>query len=135
MTDVLTSDGHSIHDIVARMADAWNRGDADAWVEPFADDAAFVTIFGQEFPDRETNRREHAEILQGVFKGSRIEAVIHRLHFVRPDVAVLALDVRLHVPDDGGTRLRRTRLLHVLERHVGDWRIVASQNTDIAEGH
>ena len=69
-----------------------------SWTEPFSPDATFVTVFGQEFENRDVNRNKHENpILAGVFQGSCIVTEIRRLRLVRPDVAVVALDVRLHV--------------------------------------
>lgn len=130
-------------DSIRRLLDAqvagWNAGDAAAWSQGYAPDAGFVNILGMQFQGRQANERRHAELFASLFKGSHLhlqslairtlgdamaiaEAVLDLTHFrglppgIRPSI---------------GNELLRTRMLHVLVREGGGWRIVFSQNTAV----
>jgi uncharacterized protein (TIGR02246 family) len=127
-----SSDEIAIRNIVQEEIAAWNAGDAAAYSRHFAADGTFTNVRGQFFMDR------HDYVFKGQFHGSTLKQDIVSLKFVRPDVAVVEVltsvtGIQKLSPgtntDDKG-RLR-TRLLQVIVKDGGEWKIVAYHNTDV----
>jgi uncharacterized protein (TIGR02246 family) len=124
--------------ILEALPDAWNRRDADAWVENFAETSGFTNILGMHFADREANRARHAELFATIFANSRLEAEVLRVRPVGGTAAVAELEFTLIgydrlPPDVPETEpgILRTRLITMLEHRGGRWTVVAAQNTAI----
>ncbi len=120
---------------------AWNSGDAAAYSRHFAADGTFTNIRGEFFIGREPFIQKHDNLFKGPFHGSSLKQDIVSLKFVRPDVAVVeVLTSVTGIPklfpgtntDDKG-RLR-TRLLQVVVKDGGEWKITAYHNTDLKSG-
>ena len=111
---------------------AWNSGDAVAYSEAVASDCVFVNLYGQMFVGRDAFEQQHARVFAGVFKGSRLDQTIEHLRRIRPDVALIDTAATLEIPanDRGPPRTVRTRLLQVLVRDAGAWRISAYHNVE-----
>ena len=80
-------------------------------------------------------------IFKGLFKNTALQQDIVSLRFIRPDVAIVETPKSVSempetapgtAPDSKG-RLR-TRLLQVVARQGGEWRIVAYHNVDVKPG-
>jgi uncharacterized protein (TIGR02246 family) len=136
--EIREGDERSIRTLMAEMDNAWNRGDAKAWSKPFAKDADFVNILGSVFEGRSAIERRHAEILATIFHGSRVTGEVRRVLFLKPDVAIVDVNIELvgysRLPP--GVQARedsalRTRYKHIMSKGSGEWQIVASQNTDV----
>src|ERR1022692_1704132 len=116
-------DETAVRNIIQEEIAAWNSGDAAAFSRHFAADGTFTNIRGQFFIGREAFMERHDFI---------------SLKFVRPDVAIVetltaVIGVQKPLPgtstDDKG-RLR-SRLLQVMVKDGGEWKIVAFHNTDV----
>jgi uncharacterized protein (TIGR02246 family) len=120
---------------------AWNRGDATAYSIQFANDGTFTNIRGQFFTGHKAFLKQHEVIFQGIFKNTTLQQDIVSLRFIRPDVAMVeTLSSLTGMPNtspgtaaDSKGRLR-TRLLQVVARQGGDWKIVAYHNVDVKPG-
>jgi uncharacterized protein (TIGR02246 family) len=124
--------------LLEALPDAWNRRDADAWVENFADESGFTNILGMHFPDREANRARHAQLFATIFANSTLEAEVLRVRPVGRDAAVAELQFTLVgydrlPPDVPETEpgVLRTRLITMLESRDDRWVVVSAQNTAI----
>jgi uncharacterized protein (TIGR02246 family) len=116
------------------LTDAWNRGDAEAFSARYRDDGTFTNVFGTFHSGRAEFTRRHAEVFAGFLKGTRIAMTTRKLRFVRPDVAVIDLDVAyadfrtwpsgVQPTSDG----LHASLLMVLVEDGGDWMIAAYHN-------
>lgn len=124
--------------VVAQLTDAWNRGDASAWVAPYAEDAEFINILGSVFSSKAAIRARHAEIFDGAFRGSTMKTTVRQVRILGATVMVIDSDTEVRnfrrlppsvLPTSNG--VLRTRLKHVLEKRGSVWQIVASQNTDV----
>jgi len=133
-----SSDEIAIRNIIQEEITAWNSGDAVAYSRHFAADGTFTNIRGQFFTGREAFIERHEFIFKGPFHGSTLKQDVVSLKFVRPDVAVVEVltsvtGIQKLSPgtntDDKG-RLR-TRLLQVIVKDGGEWKIVAYHNTDV----
>jgi uncharacterized protein (TIGR02246 family) len=141
ITMAATADETTIRKIIQDEVAAWNRGDATAYSRQFAADGTFTNIRGQFFTGYDAFLKQHEVIFQGLFKNTTLQQDIVSLKFIGPDVA--AVEVLTSVsgmsetapgtaPDSKG-RLR-TRLLQVVARRGGEWKIVAYHNVDVKPG-
>lgn len=75
--------------IVAQLTDAWNRGDASAWVAPYAEDAEFINILGNVFTGKAAIRARHTEIFASAFRGSTMKATVRQARMLGATVMVV----------------------------------------------
>ncbi len=131
----------AIRGVVADEITAWDRGDAVAYSRHVAADASFTNIRGQFFTGYAAFLHQHETIFRGLFKGTKLQQDIVSLRFARPDVAVVEVltavsgvtQPRPGMTFDQHGRLR-TRLLQVLVREGGEWKVVAYHNVDVKPG-
>ena len=130
-----------IHKIVQDEVTAWNRGDAVAYGEHFANDGTFTNILGAFYKGHDIFVKEHAQIFKTIFLGTRLQQDIVSLQFVDPNVVVVevltAVSGMKKIPGridnyDAKGRLR-TRLLQVVARREGKWEIVAYHNVEVKD--
>lgn len=134
-------DEAAVRNIIQEEISAWNSGDAAAYSRHFAADGTFTNIRGEFFTGRQPFIEKHDNLFRGPFHGSTLKQDVVSLKFVRPDVAVAEVLTSVSgIPklfpgtntDDKG-RLR-TRLLQVLVKDGGEWKIAAYHNTDVKLG-
>lgn len=135
------ADTTAIRSIVEDEVRAWNLGDAGDYSRHVAADATFTNIRGQFFRGHAAFLHQHQVIFGSFFKHTTLQQDIVALRFLGPDVAVV--DVLTAVtgvtqPRPGMTfdqhgRLR-TRLLQLVARQAGEWKIVAYHNVDVKPG-
>ena len=133
-----SSDETSIRNIIQEEIAAWDAGDASAYSHHFAEVGTFTNIRGQFFTGRQAFIERHDYIFKGPFHGSTLKQDIVSLKFVRPDVAVVEVLTSVTgfqklspgTSADAKGRLR-TRLLQVIVKDKGKWKIVAYHNTDV----
>ncbi len=143
MADVsqASSDETAIRAIVQDETTAWNAGDDAAYSRHFAEDGTFTNIRGQFFTGHQAFLERHDSIFTGIFHGSTLKQDIVSLKFVRPDVAVVEVLTSVSgfqklspgTSADAKGRLR-TRLLQVMVKDKGEWKIVAYHNSDVKAG-
>jgi uncharacterized protein (TIGR02246 family) len=134
-------DEAALRKIIQDETTAWNNGDAEAYSQHFASDGTFTNILGMFFIGREGFRDRHAQIFKTVFRGSTKHEDIVSIKFVRPDVAIVEslqtiTGYQQLLPGtsaDAQGRLR-TRLLQVLVKDGGEWRIASYHNVDVKPG-
>ncbi len=135
------ADEAAIRDILKEEVAAWNKGDANAYSRHFAEDGTFTNLLGMFFQGREAFRERHEQIFHGAYRGSTKQSDIVSLRFVRPDVAIVeslqtVSGFQKLLPGtsaDANGRLR-TRLLQVLVKNGGEWKIAAYHNVDVKSG-
>ena len=112
---------------VARMVDAWDRGDATAYASQFTEDATYVIFAGIVSHGREAIRRDHVPVLTKWKKGSRMRVSIKSIRHISEDTAV--------VLSEGGFSKRAAIPLDKVQTFVfarqdsGEWLCAAFQNT------
>jgi uncharacterized protein (TIGR02246 family) len=136
-----SSDTTAIRDIVRGEIDAWNKGDAVAYSRDFAATGTFTNIRGQFFTGHAGYLKQHEVIFQGVFKNSTLKQDIVSLKFIRPDVAIVETVSAVAGMTEGPPGIARddkggihTRLLQVVAKEAGIWKIVTYHNVDIKAG-
>lgn len=136
-----SADERAIRDIVADENATWNKGDAVGYSRHFADAGTFTNIRGQFFTGHEPFLKQHQVIFEGIFKNTTLSQDVVSLKFIRPDVAIvetLSAVAGMTQAPPGVTRDEkgrlRTRLLQVLAKENGIWKIVAYHNVDVKPG-
>lgn len=135
------ADTAAIRGVVQDEITAWDEGDATAYSRRVAGDATFTNIRGQYFTGHAAFLEQHRAIFSDIFKHTTLKQDIVSLRFFTPDVAVVEVltavagvtHPRPGMTFDGHGRLR-TRLLQVLSRQTGEWKIVAYHNVDVKPG-
>jgi len=133
-----TPDEAALRNIVQEEVAAWNSGDAVAYSRHFAADGIFVNIRGEYRTGVQAFTQQHEFLFKGPFHGSTLHQDVVSIQFIRPDVA--SVEVLTSVTGiqklspgtntDAKSRLR-TRLLQVLVKDKGEWRIATYHNTDV----
>jgi uncharacterized protein (TIGR02246 family) len=138
---VATAEETAIRKIIQDEVTDWNRGDAVAYSRQFATDGTFTNIRGQFFTGHEAFLKQHEVIFQGVFKNTISQQEIVSLKFIGPDLAIVETLTSVSgmrataqgMTTDSKGRLR-TRLMQVVTRRDGEWKIVAYHNVDVKPG-
>ncbi len=138
---MIDADEAAIRSIVQNEIDTWNKGDAVGYSKDFAANGTFTNIRGQFFTGYDGFLEQHQVIFDGIFKNTSLNQRVISLKFVRPDVAIVetvtAVSGMAQPPtgvmlDESG-RIR-TRLLQIVARDNGVWKIVTYHNTDVKPG-
>jgi uncharacterized protein (TIGR02246 family) len=129
------ADEAAIGRLLQDLAEAWQRGDAEAFGARYRDDGTFTNVFGTFHFGRDEFIRRHAEVFRGFLKGTAIKLTPRTLRLVRPDVAVVDVDMTYTgfrtLP--AGVRPMADELVHsallmVLVKDGGNWWITAYHN-------
>ncbi len=132
------ADEDAIHAVVGSEADAWNRGDAEAFGAHYAENGSFTNVIGQQLYGRAAFIQQHGMIFSTIYKGSHNVFTIGKITFLRPDVAVVDIDGIL----SGATRLPpglkaaedgalHVKLQEVMTSDHGQWTIAAFHNVAV----
>jgi uncharacterized protein (TIGR02246 family) len=137
------SDEAAIRKILQEEVAAWNKGDAEGYSQHFASDGTFTNIRGMFFTGHKAFLDRHEEIFKGMFRGTVLHQDVVSLRFVSREAAVV--DTLTWVSGfsasgpppgtnaDAKGRLR-TRLLQVMVKDAGEWKITVYHNVDVKPG-
>jgi uncharacterized protein (TIGR02246 family) len=125
-------DEAAIRAIIAALADAWTRGDADAWGRAFTVDADFTVWNGIYAKGREAITRGHANIFSTIYKDTRQRLDVRSIRFLRDDVAVVHVEGSVVKKDEAFPSSPQVVPLFVLTQEKGEWLIAVFQNTKVA---
>jgi len=136
------SDTVAVQTIIQDEVVAWNKGDAAGYSRQFAKEGTFTNIQGMFFVGQKAFIDRHDQIFKDVFNKTTLQAKIVSLKFVRPDVAIvetLSIVSGLVGSPPPGAHLDAkgqlyTRLLQVIVKDAGDWKIVTYHNVDVKPG-
>jgi uncharacterized protein (TIGR02246 family) len=130
-----SADEKEIERLLGELTDAWNRGDAAAFGARYRADGTFTNVNGGFYVGRDDFNLRHDEVFRGVFKGTTLSLTTRKLRFLRPDIAVVDVDIGVlgcHVlppgVQAGPDGALRTCLLMVLTKDHGTWWIAAYHN-------
>ncbi len=128
-TPSFNADEDAIRAIHHKMIDAWNAGDATAFIAPFTDDADFVAFEGTHLKGREEMTLFHRRIFETVVKGSRITGDVKFVRFMSPAQAVMHSFIA-YAPagQPEATPSRDSMQLTVVSKRDGEWRVEALVN-------
>jgi uncharacterized protein (TIGR02246 family) len=135
-----SADTAAIDSIVQQQAEAWNRGDAEAFAAHYAQDGSFTNVIGQQIFGKPGFVAQHARIFSTIYKGSHNTFTVAHVQFVRADVAVVDIDGVL----SGAQRLPpglkpaadgalHVKLQEVMSKESGGWVIRAFHNVAVVD--
>jgi uncharacterized protein (TIGR02246 family) len=137
-SSVAADDAAAIRAILARQKDAWNKHDMDAFVADTMPDVEWINVVGMHWKGRETVRRAHAVLHEGMFAKSRsVGASQSEMRQIAPNVVIEThinriegVDAALRpnrqpYPDDGN------RMTMVFVKTSEGWRIAHAHNGHI----
>ena len=126
-------DEATIRSMIAAMSEAWARGDAKAWAEPFAEDVDFVVRDGSFTKGKAAVERDHARFFSTFYKGTSPRTKIRSIRFPRNDVAVMHTETSIAKKADEFPENPQFRAVWVLVKDQGRWQVIAFQNTMVGE--
>ncbi|GAA3099735.1 SgcJ/EcaC family oxidoreductase [Streptosporangium carneum] len=127
-----TVDVRQIRELLDRMTEAWNAGDATAYAAQFTEDADYITFFGMHVKGRAAIEEGHRALFDGPLKGSRLTGgtgeTALSIRFLRPDVALVISTGNSSLgekPDPS----RNSVITLTAVRQPDAWRFTSLQNT------
>ncbi len=111
---ITVDDETAIRTLLARLYDAWARGDGAAYAQCFAEHSDYVTFNGMHLRGRGENGALHSALFRGVLKGTRLSAKIESIVALSSTVALV------HTVDRGRKRSHQT---YVLVKSGDEWLI------------
>ena len=118
--------------ILARLDDAWNNADGDAFGEPFTEDADFVAIRGDYHRTRNAIARGHQAIFDTIYKGSTINYELLQARALNDGVILAHARGDLNAPVGPLTGEHSSVATLVLVRDGDRWRVAGFHNTLVA---
>ncbi len=120
-----------IREVVATMAEAWNRRDMEAFSVLFVEEAELVDVQGSLWKGRNKIAKAHAAIQSPPRQASEIKSTSTEIRFVRYDVA-LAHVVWEIIGESAEPRPSRIHTTLVLTEQHGNWVILSAQSTQVS---
>jgi uncharacterized protein (TIGR02246 family) len=118
MTD--QNDENAIRLLLARLYDAWARGDGPGYAACFAQKSDYITFNGIHLRGRAENAELHGALFRSVLKGTKLSAEIESIELLSSGVALV------HTVGSGRKKGYQT---YVLIKSGGQWEIRSFQNT------
>jgi uncharacterized protein (TIGR02246 family) len=115
-------DRNSIHLLLARLYDAWARGDGEGYAACFAPESDYITFNGVHLRGRAENAKLHGALFRSVLKGTKLSAEIESLELLSSGVALV------HTVGSGRKKSYQT---YVLVKSDTEWLIRSFQNTRV----
>ena len=128
-----TEDEAAIRAIIAGLETSWNAADGVGYSQPFAEDADFVTIYGQYVQGRAAIAGGHQQIFDTVYRGSRNRCKVEAIRALAPGVALARVQWTLRVPTGNGEREGVALNSLVLVHDGKAWQIAVFHNTLITQ--
>jgi uncharacterized protein (TIGR02246 family) len=121
-------------EVLARLEQAWNDGDAEAFGALYADDATFVTIRGEWATGRAAIAAGHTEIFRTIYAGSTNRMQLVAVREVGGALVASATSTLTSPtgPLAGTHRARSTSVLVPDAGHPVGWRVASTHNTLVA---
>src|ERR1700691_1266165 len=123
------ADRQAVLDVLARVYQAWEAGDAEAFVADYTEDASVIQP-GVYEKDREEIRTNIAAAFAGPLSGSRVAARPVDVRLLTGDTAIVVSEDGIIFPgQDAVASERLVRATWVLVRRDGGWRITSYHNS------
>ncbi|MBV8067427.1 MAG: SgcJ/EcaC family oxidoreductase [Candidatus Eremiobacteraeota bacterium] len=129
----LATDESAIRDLVgARQQQAWNKHDAHAYAELFAEDGDVVNVMAWWWKGRAEIESNLTRMFAGVFHESTLTFTQVDVRFLAPEIAIAHVRWRMtgaHMPP-GLPEPREGLQTVTVQKRIGKWLIAAFQNTN-----
>lgn len=130
-TNTRAEDEAAIRAIIARLADAWTRGDAEVWGNAFTEDADFTVWNGLYVKGREAITRGHAEIFRTIYKDTKQRLNVRSIRFLREGIAVVHVEGCVVKKDEAFPATPQVVPVLIMTKERGEWRVAVFQNTRV----
>ncbi|MEV6828047.1 SgcJ/EcaC family oxidoreductase [Amycolatopsis sp. NPDC051102] len=124
---MLTTDRTAVTAVLDSLADAWGRGDADAYGAHFTEDATYVTFVGTRYAGRDDIAGSHRVLFEKFLKGTKLAHEVLDVRFPGADVAVLTSRGDTYT-GDAPKKLSKVQT-YTLVRDGERWLVAAFHNT------
>ncbi|MEQ0564759.1 SgcJ/EcaC family oxidoreductase [Amycolatopsis sp. NEAU-NG30] len=122
-----TTDRTTVTAVLDLLADAWGRGDADAYGAHFTEDATYVTFVGTKYSGRDDIAGSHRVLFGKFLKGTKLAHEVLDVRFLGADVAVVTSRGDTYT---GAAPKKLSKVqTYTLVRDGGRWLVAAFQNT------
>jgi uncharacterized protein (TIGR02246 family) len=121
-TVVALDEEAAVRALLARLYDAWARGDGTAYAQCFAEQSDYITFNGMHLRGRAENAALHSALFRGVLKGSKLSAQIKSIDLLSGGVALV---------HTAGTGRKRSHQTYIIEKSGAGWLIRSFQNTRV----
>ena len=111
-----------IRSLLARLCDAWARGDGDAYAACFTEKSDYITFNGVHLRTRAENAELHGALFRGILKGTKLSAEIESIELLSSSIALV------HTM---GTGRKKSYQTYVLVKSDDEWLIRSFQNTRV----
>ncbi|CAA9276254.1 MAG: hypothetical protein AVDCRST_MAG76-3693 [uncultured Acidimicrobiales bacterium] len=113
----------------ARLEQAWNDADGNAFGAPFTVDADFVDIRGSRHHGAAAIAAGHQAIFDSIYRGSHVGYSLTDSASLASGCVLGLVDATLDVPTGPLTGTQSSTITAVLVDEAGTWRIRAFHNT------
>ena len=113
-------DKNSIRVVLARLYDAWARGDGEGYAACFTERSDYITFHGIHLRTRAENAELHAALFKSFLKRTKLSAEIESLELLSSSIALV------HTVGSGPKKSYQT---YVLVKSDAEWLIRSFQNT------
>jgi uncharacterized protein (TIGR02246 family) len=121
-TAVTTDEETAIRSLLARLYDAWARGESAAYAQCFAERSDYITFNGMHLRGRAENAALHSALFRSVLKGTKLSAEIESIDLLSGSIALV------HTVGSGRKKSYQT---YVLIKMGEDWLIRSFHNTQV----
>ena len=119
------------------FASTWNGRDGTGYGEAYWPEAELVDPSGQVWNGRNAIIQTHLDLWAGAAKATHMTAQVRRVRALSASLFVVDIDTAATgfspPPPGAPDGIVRTRLKHVVEKRMGQWKIFTSQNTFISQ--
>lgn len=124
------ADEAAIRALSRQLEDAWARGDADAFVAAFTEDADYVVFDGTHLRGRQEIADAHVPLWNSILKGSTLVGVSSSIQFLSADVALVHSKGAVLKRGEKKPSKRSLSVQTLVAVRQGDtWRFASFQNT------
>jgi len=113
-------DKNCIHLLLARLYDAWARGDGQGYAACFTEKSDYITFNGIHLRGRAENAELHGALFRSVLKGTKLSAEIESIELLSSGVALV------HTVGSGRKKSYQT---YIMVKSDTEWLIRSFQNT------
>ncbi|WP_222105957.1 SgcJ/EcaC family oxidoreductase [Catellatospora sichuanensis] len=132
----IASETAALARVVAAVEHAQRHELVDEFVALFREDAIWTTGGGRLLIGRDAIAAFTAQVLPGAMAGLVPSYEVVHVLFIRPDVAAVKVRQRYFSPDGVlMTEQGEGTPMYVMSKEDGGWRLVANQNTSVADAH
>jgi uncharacterized protein (TIGR02246 family) len=125
-----SDDERKIRKVFARLAGAWNIGDASQFASLFTEDCDYITFRGEHIIGRRNNEDLHAQLFKTFLADTSLVTEVKQIKFISEDVAVVHCLGAVNSKHKNNPAKDKVNT-NVLVKSDGVWRIAAFHNSKI----